>query len=244
MSLERELLALRVEWPETPDLTAVVSARLAEPPPRRRFAWRPVLAYGLSALLVGFAVLMAASPDTRSAVLEFLGLESVKIERREPTATPRPAGRLGSDLGLGESVPLARARGEVDFPILVPAALGEPDAVYLTAFPTVGEAVHLVYGPDRALLLVGQFPATVEPLIEKTVGAAAELVRLRIDGHRAYFLRGAHGFAFSRRDGRSGYFEEQRLAGNTLLVERGDVLVRIEGELDQARAVEIFRSLE
>jgi hypothetical protein len=243
VSLERELLALRVEWPETPDLAAAVGARLAEPA-RRRFAWRPVLAYGLSELLAGFVLLMAVSPDTRSAVLEFLGLKSVKIERREPTATPAPAGRLGSQLGLGEPVTLAQARREVDFPIRVPAALGDPDAVYLTAFPGIGDAVHLVYGPQRSLLLVGQFPATAEPLIEKSVGAGAQLVRLRIDGYPAYFLRGAHGIAFADRDGSGGYFDEQRIAGNTLLVQRGDILVRIEGDLPQARAVEIFKSLK
>ena len=35
-----------------------------------------------------------------------------------------------------------------------------------------------------------------------------------------------------------------RLAGNTLLVERNDVLVRIEGEISRERAVEIAESLE
>ncbi len=40
-------------------------------------------------------------------------------------------------------------------------------------------------------------------------------------------------------------FEEGvRLAGNTLLVERDDVLVRIEGEISRERALEIAESLE
>jgi hypothetical protein len=39
------------------------------------------------------------------------------------------------------------------------------------------------------------------------------------------------------------YEDRGRLAGNTLLVDRGDVLVRIEGEIDQERAVEIAESL-
>ena len=35
-----------------------------------------------------------------------------------------------------------------------------------------------------------------------------------------------------------------RLAGNTLLVEHGTKLVRIEGEIDRERAIEIAESLE
>jgi hypothetical protein len=38
-------------------------------------------------------------------------------------------------------------------------------------------------------------------------------------------------------------FEDQRLAGNTLLVERGDgLLLRIEGEIGRERAVRIAAS--
>ena len=39
-------------------------------------------------------------------------------------------------------------------------------------------------------------------------------------------------------------FEEQRLAGNTLLWDRGDgVLLRLEGELDRDEAIRIARSV-
>ena len=39
------------------------------------------------------------------------------------------------------------------------------------------------------------------------------------------------------------YEDRGRLAGNTLLVDRGDMLVRIEGQVSLERAVEIARSL-
>jgi hypothetical protein len=248
--LHAELTALTVEWPATPDLAGAVAERIesAAPPPRRgRPAWRPALAYGLAALLAAFAITMAASPDARSAVLEWLGLKSVKVERREPTAPPPSPGALGSGLGLGTPVTLAEARERS--PILrLPAAdgLGQPDAIYLG-----GESVSLVYGErpgypragsTGAALLVQEFPARVEPFIEKTLGSAARLERLRVDGAPAYFIVGSHGFAYES-DGGARY-EDQRLAGNTLLVERADgLLLRVEGDVSREQAVAVARSV-
>lgn len=248
--LHDELTGLRVEWPGTPDLAGAVEARIAERArPRRRRRRRPALAlaYGLAALAAAFAVTMAASPDARSAVLEWLGLRSVKLERREPTApAPRP-GTLGAGLGLGTPVTLEQARRRAAF-LRVPEAdgLGRPDAVYLGR-----RSVALVYG-DRdgyarstttgAALLVQQFPARVGQFIQKTVGAAAGLERLRIAGGAAYFITGAHGFAYD--DDAEVRFEDQRIAGNTLLVERADgLLIRVEGDLSRDRAVAIAASV-
>jgi hypothetical protein len=225
--LHAELSTLAVEWPETPDLTDGVLARLDAPARRRRAPrWRPALAYGLAAVLAAFAVTMAASPDARSAVLEWLGLKSVKVERREPRPTD-------SGLQLGTPVTLEEARRRAPF-LALPAALGEPSAVHAGH-----ESVSLVYdGP----LLVQEFPARVEPFIEKTLGAGSELERLRVDGDPAYFIAGAHGFAYEGEDG--VLFEDQRLAGNTLLVERADgLLIRVEGEIGRERAVAIARSV-
>ena len=225
--LHAELSALAVEWPETPDLTDGVLARLDAPARRRRAPrWRPALAYGLAAVLAAFAVTMAASPDARSAVLEWLGLKSVKVERREPRPTD-------SGLQLGTPVTLEEARRRAPF-LALPAALGEPSAVHAGH-----ESVSLVYdGP----LLVQEFPARVEPFIEKTIGVGARLERLRVGGAPAYWITGAHGFAYER-DG-AGSFESQRIAGNTLLVERpGGLLIRVEGDVDRARAVAIAASV-
>jgi hypothetical protein len=225
-------------------------------PPRRlgRLVWRPAFAYGLVAVFAAFALVMAASPSARSAVLEFLGLKSARIERREPTATPRAAAPLGSDLGLGTRTSLAKVRRTVGFPVGVPSTLGAPDVVYLDTLPTAGDAVHLIYSERStgiptssntgAALLISQFPATVEPLIEKAIGGAGRVARLTIDGDRAYFLEGAHGFAFSDAKGAGADYEEQRLAGNTLLVERGGILIRVEGEISQRDAIGLVRSLE
>src|SRR4051812_15522744 len=225
--LHAELQALSVDWPDTPDLAGRVAERLqAVPAPRRRrtLGRRPALAlaYALAAVAAAFALTMAASPDARSAVLEFLGLKSVKIERREPAAPPPRPGTLGSGLHLGTPVTLAQARRARPFLTLPEAAaLGEPDAVYAGL-----RSIALVYGSrpgyarartTGAALLVQEFPGSVGPFIQKTLGSGAHLTRLRVDGAPAYFITGAHGFAYAGQSPGDIHFEDQRLAGNTLL---------------------------
>jgi hypothetical protein len=258
--LESELRALELEWPATPDLAAAVRARLeAEPAPRRpaprNWLRRPALAYAAAALLAALGATLAASPSARSAILELLGLRSVKVERREPTATPAapPRGGLGEGLRLGERVTLADARRRVRFPVPVPADLGQPGAVWHASAPPSGGRVTLAYAPQPGLtrseqtgvgLLVSLQRATVEPFIEKSLGAGSRLERFRLDGDPAFFISGApHGVALRGQDGQVT-FDDQRLAGNTLLVERSDeLLVRIEGDLGRAAATAIARSL-
>src|SRR6266545_5131264 len=118
--LSAELAALEVAWPPTPDIAGAVLARLegeaAEPASSRAGRprpWRrrdrsaprrlaPALGWALAAVLAALGITMAASPSARSAILEWLGLKSVKIERKAPTATPQPLrGQLGENLLLG-----------------------------------------------------------------------------------------------------------------------------------------------
>ena len=229
--LERELRELRPEWPPTPNLASAVAERLDAPRRRRLPSW-PAWQVAAAAAAVAIAVVLAV-PPARSAVLDWLGFGSVRIERAEP----RPS-RYGIELDLGEPVTLAAARRAVGFPIGVPAALGEPDAVFLAP-----DRVDFVYRPGDGLprLLVTQLPAVVTPLIEKTAGMGTRVERLRVGADPAFFLSGAeHGFAYL---GADGAFEPQRLAGNTLLVERADgVLLRVEGDVTRAQAARIAGS--
>jgi hypothetical protein len=242
--LELELRELRIDWPETPDIAGALEGRLATPPARRRRAWfdRPVWQLAVAATALIIAVVMAV-PPARSAVLDLLGFSSVRIVREEP----RPS-RFASGLALGEPVTLEQARRR--FPVLVPEAVGDPDAVYLTEDPSV--RVDLVYRARPGLpassntgagLLVTEFHSVAEPLIEKTVGMGSSVERLTVGGDPAFFISGAdHGFAHIQR-GSTGAFEPQRLAGNTLLVDRSDgVLLRVEGELSRDEAVRIAES--
>jgi hypothetical protein len=94
-----------------------------------------------------------------------------------------------------------------------------------------------------AALLVMQFRASVnQDVIVKATGGGAHVEPLRVDGERGYFISGTpHGFAYVGQDGEAG-FTEQRLAGNTLLLERGERLLRVEGEVSRAEAIAIARS--
>jgi hypothetical protein len=249
--LELELRELRVEWPETPDIAAAVTGRLAAAgaPTRRRW-WqidRPAWQVAIAAVALFIAVVMAV-PPARSAVLDLLGFGSVKIVREEP----RPS-RFGIALGLGDPVTLEQARRRAGFPVLVPEAVGEPDGVYFYNNPATGKRVDLVYRERPGLpsssntgagLLVTMFPAVATPVIEKSIGMGTKVERFTVDGDPAYFLSGRpHGFAYMVDPQRVG-FEEQRLAGNTLLVERSDgVLLRIEADVSRDAAVRIAESV-
>lgn len=225
--LERALRDLDPDWPPTPDLAAAVTARLE---PRKiegpgPFRLRRVAAM-LAALLVGGTL---AVPDARSTVARWLGIGSVEIRRQAPRATP------GATLKLGRPTTL----GALTVPVLRPRGLGTP-GVYATTLPDGTRAASLVYpGP----VLVQTFRAQASPFIEKTVGAGARAERLRVDGAVAFWITGAHGFAYASPSG-SGY-EDQRIAGNTLLVERRDgLLLRIEGVGTREQAVALARSVE
>jgi hypothetical protein len=126
--------------------------------------------------------------------------------------------------------------------VLVPPALDDPDAGYLTILPDGTQAASLVYADGP--ILVQAFRASASPFIQKTIGSGAQLEQLTVDGATAYWIEGAHGFAYQTGTG-SGAYADQRLAGNTLLVDRADgILLRIEGRLNRARAVEIARSIQ
>ena len=245
--LEQELRELQIDWPQTPDIAG--SLVLVPPPqPRRWILARPAwqLAIAIAALVI--AIVMAV-PGTRAAVLDFLGISSVRIERHEPVVVPR----FGSALQLGRPLTLEQARRRAGFPVLVPSAVGRPDGVFFDDTGRSGPRVDLVYraraglpkaSTTRAGLLVTEFVATAEPAIEKTIGASTHLVRLRVGGDSAYFISGPnHGFAYLPKNGLMN-FESQRLAGNTLIVDRHDgVLLRIEGRISRDRAVRIAESV-
>jgi hypothetical protein len=214
--LEAALRELDVDWPATPDLAGPVMTRIAAPPkPNRR---KRVAAFLVAIAVVGGGTLVA-SPSARSTVLEWLGLRSVKIERAEP--------RIGAGLDLGPAIALPPGTR-------TPKALGRPEA-YDTTLPSGAKVVSLVYpGP----ILVQLFEARVSPFIQKTVGMGATVERVK-DG---YWITGSHGFAYESSGG--GAFEEQRLAGPTLLIERDGQLIRVEGKITKARALEISNSIQ
>jgi hypothetical protein len=249
--VERALAQLReeIDWPPTPDLGPRVMERLHERERRRSFPIaRRSLALAFVALLLLAGAAFAALPGVRDAVRDFLGLQGATVERRE-TLPPAPPAR---PLDLGARTTLARAAGELGFAPLTPADPGHPDAVYVRREPPGGE-LSLAYRPRARLprarstrlgLLVGEFRGDLSPAyVGKIASQATRTERLRVDGNRAIWVAGAPHYFFYR--GPNGRFLDNslRIAQNVLLLQRGRLLIRLEGAFDRDRAIAIARSL-
>jgi hypothetical protein len=254
-------LAAALEFPPTPDLATAVTARLGETPapalarPRLgRPRWRRLAVAGLVAAVLAAAVLVA-SPGTREAVARRLGLRGVEIRIGEPpppTASTRPPERL--DLGLGERVTLEEARRRVSFPVLVPgtAGLQRPTAVFADAASPSGGRVDLVYRARPGLpasqltdvgLLLTEFKGQPTSEFIKKVTGAGLVEEVTVDGQPGYWFSGEPHF-FTYRDVDGILRDEQtRLAGNTLIWQRGDLTLRLEAQISRDEALRIAESM-
>jgi hypothetical protein len=253
--LERLLrdVGAHLDDPHPAGLAAAVRARLvAEPrsgPRSPRLGWRPRpawLAFATLALIVALSGALLVSSGTRDAVADWLGLRGVSIEQREPPT------ELGSDLDLGRPVTLAEARERVDFDVLVPHGYGEPDEVYVADAPG-GKRVTLLYQPTGDLpradasgvgLLLTEFRADVpEAAISKLAGSGVALEEVTVDGEPGYWFEGApHAVLFADENG-DLFEDEARLAGNTLIWERGPLTLRIESGLTRDEAIRVAELL-
>ena len=239
--LERDLTLLgsAIEFPPTPLLAQRVQARIAaEPRERPRWEGRRLALVALAAVLVAIAIAFAV-PPARSALLRWFGLSGVRIRRVDELPQTPVRGKLF----LGRHLSLADARHTVAYRLRVPAKASHPRAVYLRSYPP-GGAVSFLYGsPRRPRLLMMQFEANASPFIEKVVATGTRVERVRVNGHRGYWLSGGrHFFIYIGRDGQTDE-ESLRLAGNTLLWEDGPLTLRLEGKLTKDEALAIARSV-
>jgi hypothetical protein len=103
--------------------------------------------------------------------------------------------------------------------------------------------VSFVYGTvEDPRALFTQFSASVDDVIFKKVAATTRIEQVEVDGEPGFFLSGdPHDFAYFDR---TGTFRQElvRLAGTTLLWERGSLTLRLEAEVSKAEALKIARS--
>lgn len=229
--LERQLVALgaTLELPPAPDVVPAVLARLQARPRRRRRARRTLaLALAATLLLVGGAM---AIPPTRQAILRILGLRGVRIER-VPQLPPLPA---STGLGLGQRIPLARARHAAGFTALLPS--GSP-AAYL-GHDVPGGRISLLIG--RVLII--EFRGTTAPFIFKAIGPGTAVKAVRVNGSPGVYLSGApHEVLFQAQTGQA-QTDRVRLVGNVLIWQQGPLTIRIEGTRTLGQARTLARSL-
>jgi len=240
--LEQRLreLGSQIEFPETPPLASTLDLRPA--PARARPSRRTLRVLAIACVLLLLAVGTAfAVPASRNAILDWLGLRGVTIER----VVSLPSVPATSDLALGDPVSLEEARALVELDVLVPETLGEPDEVYVDQ-TTPGGRATLVYRDSHGGIaaLLTEFRGDLAPeLIGKLVDANAQAQAVTVTGgEQGVFLSGGPHLVFYR-DANGDIREETlRLAGNTLLWQRGDVLLRLESALPLEEALEVAQS--
>jgi hypothetical protein len=229
--LERRLVALgaTLELPPAPDVVPAALARLPARPRRRR-PTRGTLAVALAAtlLLAGGAM---AVPTTRHAILRILGLRGVSIER----APELPAVPASRGLGLGQRIPLARARHAARFAALLPSGSA---TAYLRRDVPGGRISFLV---GRALII--EFRGTSIPFIFKVIGPGTAVKPVRVNGGPGVYLsRAPHVVLFQAQTGQVRT-DRVRLAGNVLIWQQGPLTIRIEGTRTLGQALALARSL-
>jgi hypothetical protein len=207
--------------------------------------------FGLDLLEIEFGPVpsASASPSARASA----GAEPVASPGR--TVGPSASVDAGSRLGLGLRSTLEAVTGDVDFTLLVPAALGPPDEVYEGGSSLRGQ---IAFGyrprpdlPENGLLaglglLITQNHGRIdEGLVRKLLDMASGTVeRVDIDGAPAIWIAGGqHVFWYLAPDG-AVIHESERRVGDTLAWERDGVLYRIEGAASKERALEIARSMQ
>jgi hypothetical protein len=245
-------LAGHVELPEPSDISGRVTRALAGATrPRRRLLgnlYRPAIGYGMAVALAVALAIVTFSPAARDAVADFLGIEGISIGRGET-----PDARLGERLEVpGEQVTLEEARARAGFDVVVPERLGDPDETHFATY-LEGGVVTLVYEADDDLreargtgvgALITEFRAGVDAeIIGKTAPPATSIERVSVEGGEGYWITGRpHAVGYL---GPDGQFREDdlRLAGNTLIWERGELSLRLEADVDLDEALAIARSM-
>jgi hypothetical protein len=242
MNVDRELILLgpSLEWPETPDVTTVVAARIAETAPRRRRAPRRRLALAL-AVLVAAVLAVLAVPPARTAIFDWFGIGGVEIVQVDelPPVSPRP----GLDV-LGAVTTLDAARAEASFRVADPPDdEPAPDEVRLAA--SRARVTYLWREGTDVRLLVTQFPGSAgDPgLLKKLVANNTPIEQFVLDGDPAVWIAGGPHVVYVLTRAGTVREDDGWLAGNTLIVVHDGVTVRVEGQLEREDAIELVRAM-
>jgi hypothetical protein len=228
--LERGLrdLGADLAWPATPAFDLGF-----EPVRARRRVLRP-LALGFAVLVAALAGVLALSPGARSAFLELFRIEGATVELVETLPDVR-----AQRADFGERVSREEAERRVGFQLV---DLGEPDATFVLD----DRMVSLVYGDvDRPRLVLSQFRGAVFDGFVKKAGSRGTTVdEVTVDGEPGLFVTGDEHFVMFL-DGRGEISDERTyLAGTVLLWNRDGLLLRLEGQLTRAEALELAESVE
>jgi hypothetical protein len=245
-------LAPRYPYPPTPNLANRVRLRISAKPiaPRRLELWRDPrrLALVAAVLLVLLGAAALANPASRDAIAHFFHVRGV-IVNREPS--PLPSFSPVTPLDLGRRTTMADAQSKVSFPIAVPPALGEPDAVYVVNDIPGGE-VSLAYTPRPGIplvkqtglgILVTEFRGDLNPgFLMKGLGQGTTAEEVSVHGDQGWWIAGEPHMIYVEIRG-NGQQVSLRMAANTLIWEHDGVTYRIESGLSKADAFRLATGL-
>lgn len=243
--LELELAALGVllDWSPTPDLAESILATQAAPTPlpRARHRRRWLAAAALALLIVG--ALLAGSASLRTSVADFLGIDGVRIEFGEPTTAPSAPPNLGTPTSMQDFVRW------LPFAPMQPAALDQPDALYLHVLENGDVLGLMTWQPDHALpqaaetglgALLMQFepPDDIYMMI-KTVGTSTgSITEITVNGEPAWWIEGASNLTIFGEES-----VEYRSTANVLLWQQGGVGFRLESAQTKEEAIAVAESM-
>ena len=246
-ALAAELVALGRALPRpepAPRLVRAVTARLAD-------AAVPVTSTPLDRLRAGAAdtfvrrrrqtvvvvtallLALVAAPPVRAAVANWFSFAGI-IVRDDPTPSGSPASPPPT---VAATTTLGDAKKLVAFAPLVPAALGPPQGVEVSA----DRRVLSMSWTDSAdgVLRLDQFDGRLDFGFAKTTPGVQFT---DVAGSSALWFDQPHDIVVLNRDGTSRT-ETARRAGHTLVWEHGGTTLRLEGDVSLARAVEIAESV-
>ena len=227
--LERRLQELggEIAYPATPRFELAFDRR-----PARAARLLP-LALAFAILVVALAGVLALSPGARSAFLEIFHIRGATVERVETLPDVR-----AQRLDFGERVSRETAERRAGFELLDLG--GEPDAIFIRP----DGLASVVYGdPARPRLVLSQARGAIyDGFIKKTGGSGTIIREVTVDGERGLYVSGPEHFVMFLDE--NGLISDERtyLAGTVLLWNRGELLLRLEGDLTQADAVELAES--
>jgi hypothetical protein len=219
--------------------TAAARARPREHARRRR------LVIALVAGVVAISTL--AIPPVRAAVTNFFDVGAVRVHEEPPLGA-----RTTSDaLLLGEQTSLDAARTRMG--VVVPEARGfeSPDEVWFDA--RSGGVTSLVYRARPGLpaaehtddigLLIQEFTGDGSTAVHKYLTGSARAQAVMVGSSEGVFLSGGDHLLFYEDPTGADVSASRRLVGNALIFQRGELTIRVEGNLPAERMVAIAASL-
>ncbi len=212
-------------------------------------------------LLLAAALLLLVAAAALGSFVILRGLAIVPVET-VPSSSPGPipSGSPGAGLDLGRAVAQPALAAEAGFLPLVPAGplpsgvpLGPPDTTWV-ATDADSSRVAMVWAAQPGLPAAGEtgvgllvdelIGSTSQVLVTKLVGADTVVEPIALaDGTPAYWITGGPHLVMYRAPGGEIRDAAGRLAADTLVFNRGDLLVRVETAAGLATAVAVADSL-